>query len=337
MSLSYNSIFISYRIRDSSHAVDRLDDRLKQAFGVDAVFHDVRSVRKGDSFPVDVRDALQTARIGLVVIGPLWLEVIDAESKARRIDDPKDWVRIEVETLLGRLDDSGQPIPVIPVLLGCDRPPGPDLLPESLANLSDRNGQKLGPNPDFEGSVGQLVDEIAKVLHVQPQPFGPESETANESPPHVAATRLNVTGKKFVGREAELHILDEAWGRTDLAKGKVNIVSLIGQGGEGKTGLVLNWYTRQARQQWPNVRRVFDWSFYSQGSSDQTSASADEFFNAAFRWFDPDCEVPKDAWQKGGDLAHLIASERTLLILDGLEPLQQPPGSGFAASSKTRP
>ena len=327
-------VFISYRIRDSSYAVDRLDERLKQAFGAGVVFRDVRSLPKGASFPNEINDALQAAEVGLVVIGPLWLEVIDADSKARRIDDPSDWVRIEVETLLGRCDASGQPIPVIPVMLGGDRPPGSEVLPDSLTALSSRNGHKLSPDPDFEESVRQLIDHIAGLLNVEPQPFGPTPTTANASQPRIAATKLSVTGTKFVGREQELHLLDEAWGRTSPQLGKVNIVSLIGQGGEGKTALVLNWYTRQAKQQWPNVRRVFDWSFYSQGTSDQTSASADEFFNAAYRWFDPDREVPRDAWQKGGDLATLIAEERTLLILDGLEPLQQPPGKGYGGEFK---
>ena len=69
MSAPGHAIFISYGRRDSICAVDRLDERLKQAFGTDAVFRDVRSIRKGQSFPDDIRASLQEAAVGLVVSG----------------------------------------------------------------------------------------------------------------------------------------------------------------------------------------------------------------------------------------------------------------------------
>jgi hypothetical protein len=70
---------------------------------------------------------------------------------------------------------------------------------------------------------------------------------------------------------------------------------------------------------------IFGWSFYRQGSSGETS-SADEFLDAALSWFgDPDPRIGT-AWEKGERLAKLVAHRRTLLVLDGLEPLQNPPG-----------
>ncbi len=70
---------------------------------------------------------------------------------------------------------------------------------------------------------------------------------------------------------------------------------------------------------------VFGWSFYRQGTSGGAS-SADEFLDAALTWFgDPDPRIGT-AWGKGERLAKLIAHRRTLLVLDGLEPLQNPPG-----------
>jgi hypothetical protein len=70
---------------------------------------------------------------------------------------------------------------------------------------------------------------------------------------------------------------------------------------------------------------VFGWSFYRQGTTGKTS-SADEFIDAGLTWFgDPDPRVGT-AWEKGKRLAKLIAHRRTLLVLDGLEPLQNPPG-----------
>lgn len=152
-----------------------------------------------------------------------------------------------------------------------------------------------------------------------------------ESQPRISRLRLSVTGKKFVGREEELTLLDNAWDST--AEKKINIVSLIGQGGEGKTAVALEWYYRRARGGWQGARRVFDWSFYSQGTSAQSSSSADDFFNVALQWFGHVGEVPKDPRDKGARLAELVASERTVLVLDGLEPLQQPPG-GYGGEFK---
>jgi tetratricopeptide (TPR) repeat protein len=80
-----------------------------------------------------------------------------------------------------------------------------------------------------------------------------------------------------------------------------------------------------AAENYRSAELVFGWSFYRQGSSGGTS-SADEFLDAALAWFgDPDPRIGT-AWEKGERLAKLIAHRRTLLVLDGLEPLQNPPG-----------
>jgi hypothetical protein len=81
---------------------------------------------------------------------------------------------------------------------------------------------------------------------------------------------------------------------------------------------------------WTSVRTssaelAFGWSFYRQGTTGKSS-SADEFVDAALNWFgDPDLRIGTE-WEKGERLAKLISCRRTLLVLDGLEPLQNPPG-----------
>jgi tetratricopeptide (TPR) repeat protein len=81
-----------------------------------------------------------------------------------------------------------------------------------------------------------------------------------------------------------------------------------------------------AAEKYRSAELVFGWSFYRQGTSGGTS-SADEFIDAALAWFgDPDPRIGT-AWEKGERLAKLISHRRTLLVLDGLEPLQNPPGS----------
>jgi hypothetical protein len=80
-----------------------------------------------------------------------------------------------------------------------------------------------------------------------------------------------------------------------------------------------------AAEDYRSAQLVFGWSFYRQGSSGGTS-SANEFVDEALAWFgDPDPRIGT-AWEKGERLAKLVAHRRTLLVLDGLEPLQNPPG-----------
>jgi tetratricopeptide (TPR) repeat protein len=78
----------------------------------------------------------------------------------------------------------------------------------------------------------------------------------------------------------------------------------------------------------PALNGVFDWSFYSQGTREQGDASSDQFFKTALTFFG-DTEMAESAaspWDKGARLAKLVAERPTLLVLDGLEPLQYPPG-----------
>jgi hypothetical protein len=143
---------------------------------------------------------------------------------------------------------------------------------------------------------------------------------AQHGPERISVARLPVTGKEVFGREEDLAFLDAAW-----ADPQVNVVTVVAWAGVGKSTLVNHWLRRLALQWYRSAELVFAWSFYRQGTRGEAS-SADEFLDAALRWFgDPDPKLGT-AWQKGERLANLIARRRTLLVLDGLEPLQGPPG-----------
>ena len=102
-------------------------------------------------------------------------------------------------------------------------------------------------------------------------------------------------------------------------------MTVVAWAGVGKSTLINHWLRRMAAEHYRAAELVFGWSFYRQGTSGETS-SADEFIDAALDWFgDPDPRIGT-AWEKGERLAKLIAHHRTLLVLDGLEPLQYPPG-----------
>lgn len=140
----------------------------------------------------------------------------------------------------------------------------------------------------------------------------------------VAPTRLRHTAEKLIGREDDLKRLEAAWGNPQM-----NVVVVRAFGGMGKTSLVAEWMARMPADTddpWRGAEWVFDWSFYSQGTGEHRQASSDLFIDNALRWFgDPD-PVAGSLWDRGARLAALVGKARTLLVLDGLEPLQHPPG-----------
>jgi predicted ATPase len=143
---------------------------------------------------------------------------------------------------------------------------------------------------------------------------------AKAGPKKISVARLPVTGSDVFGREEDIAYLDDAW-----ANQHVKVVTIVAWAGVGKSTLVNHWLRRMAAENYRSAELVFGWSFYRQGTSGQ-SLSADEFFDAALSWFgDPDPRIGT-AWEKGERLAKLVGHRRTLLVLDGLEPLQNPPG-----------
>jgi len=147
-----------------------------------------------------------------------------------------------------------------------------------------------------------------------------QSNSAIAGEPRVSLSDLPVSGEHFSGREAELERLDIAW--SDPA---TYIVSIVAWGGVGKSALVNHWLGRMAQNRYGGAERVFGWSFYRQGINDRL-ASADQFIYAALRWFG-DAEPSNGSLRdRGARLAELVRRQKTLLVLDGLEPLQYPPG-----------
>src|SRR6516162_8477164 len=149
---------------------------------------------------------------------------------------------------------------------------------------------------------------------------GTAKPPARLAPDKISLARLPVTGSEIFGREEDITFLDRAW-----VKKEVNIVTIVAWGGVGKSTLINHWLRRMAAKHYRSAELVFGWSFYRQGTG-RDSSSADEFLDAALNWFgDPDPRLGT-AWEKGERLARLVGRRRTLLVLDGLEPLQNPPG-----------
>ena len=119
-------IFISYRRDDSSGNAGRVYDRLRADFGQDLLFMDVDAIPLGSNFVKVLRDEVGQCNVLLAVIGPNWLDAADEEEGTRRLENPHDFVRVEIATALSR------DIPVIPILLEGTRMPKAQRLPDDL-------------------------------------------------------------------------------------------------------------------------------------------------------------------------------------------------------------
>jgi hypothetical protein len=150
------SIFMSYRRSDQIALTGRIYDRLVQKFGSEQVFKDVEDIPAGSDFRKVLEQALTRADILLAMIGPGWLNAADNQGR-RRLENPDDFVRLEVATALKRDD-----VLVIPVLLDNAKMPAASLLPADLKDLAYRNGIVLRNDPDFNSDMKDLIAVIEK-------------------------------------------------------------------------------------------------------------------------------------------------------------------------------
>jgi len=150
------SIFISYRRADSMAYTGRIYDRLVTAFGHQQIFKDVEDIPVGEDFRSVLDKALTAADVVLVIIGPQWAMMTDDQGR-RRLKDPNDFVRIEVETALKRND-----VLVVPVLVNNAPMPTADSLPDGLKDLAFRNSVVVRNDPDFHRDINNLIEAIEK-------------------------------------------------------------------------------------------------------------------------------------------------------------------------------
>jgi tetratricopeptide (TPR) repeat protein len=167
-------VFISYRRDDSAGYAGRVHDRLVRELGSDLLFMDVDSISLGVNFTKVLRNEVAKCDVLLAVIGPGWLSAGDEDGE-RRLDNPNDFVRIEISAALQR------DIPVIPILLDGARMPKGDQLPDELSELTMRNGIEVR-HASFHRDMDRLVHSLkqAPPLEKTPEPEVQESKAGAE-------------------------------------------------------------------------------------------------------------------------------------------------------------
>jgi hypothetical protein len=148
-------IFINYRREDAQAAAGRLNDQLEKVFSRKSIFYDVDSLLPGLNFPREIAERVSQCDVFLAIIGRSWADAIDSAGR-RRLDDPNDFVRIEIE-LAQRLGKR-----IIPVLVDGAKMPPHETVPESLRPVIQGHAVTL-THERFRADVQALVHAIGKI------------------------------------------------------------------------------------------------------------------------------------------------------------------------------
>ena len=155
--------FISYRRDDAAGYAGRLHEALENRLGRDQVFRDVDTLEPGQDFIEAIESRLAQCRVFLAMIGREWLDARDSEGH-RRLDQPHDYVRLEIVNALSRRD-----VRVIPVLIeGASMPPE-ESLPEAVRPLARKQAVHLRDDA-WDHDVDRLVSAIAEVTRTPVTP-----------------------------------------------------------------------------------------------------------------------------------------------------------------------
>jgi tetratricopeptide (TPR) repeat protein len=294
------TVFVSYSHQDETWK-DHLIRHLKvlELEGVLEVWDD-RRIGAGADWLRQIEEAMERAVVAVLVVSADFLS-------------SKFILETEVPYLLERRRaDALTLIPVIARPCAWEK-----VLWLSEIQCRPKDGTPLAREKGREHEVDDALAALAKEIH---DLLSAASASAHVGRPRLDLGRLPIPGQHFVGRDAELTSLDAAWENPGT-----HIVTFVAFGGVGKSALVGRWLDSMAVAGWRGARRVLDWSFYSQGTEERVT-SADRFLDYALRSFGDPNPTFGAARERGLRLADLARREKTLLVLDGVEPLQYPPG-----------
>jgi tetratricopeptide (TPR) repeat protein len=322
--MSAKTVFISYSHDSEAHGecVLSLSERLRED-GIVTQLDQYVNGTPGKGWPRWMLDQLDEAETVIVVCTEIYYRRFRGHEQPGK-GKGADWEGALITQEI--YDNRSETLKFVPVLF---TPEDEAFIPEPLRSITHYV-------LNSEQSYNQLYDFLLGQAGVEPRAVGkPRMKERrggiplkfNQSAPSVGETqiapsRLHHGADHLFGREQELASLDKI--ANDPTK---KLLTIVAFGGVGKTSLVIEWMARQAAKNWEGFER-FDWSFFSQGTREQGGASAEGFVAAALRFFGDEtmAQSAASAWDKGARLAHLIAQRRTLLVLDGVEPLQHPPG-----------
>jgi hypothetical protein len=147
-----STVFISYRRENTAGEARNLFNDLVERLGDKSVFMDVDSIALGRDFRSVLQETTASCDLMLVIIGRNWADAKDERGRIR-LENPSDYVRLEIETALKRN------IAVTPVLVQGAQMPAPEVLPAEIRDLAYRNGFELG-HTRWESDVGEMIRRL---------------------------------------------------------------------------------------------------------------------------------------------------------------------------------
>src|SRR5262245_50192033 len=120
-------VFVNYRHSDTGDVIPALLPALQRRVGDVRVFVDRERIQPGARWAEQIQSELAACSVFLALIGKQWLHARDDESGQRRIDNPADWIRVEIELAVARA--AAGELKIIPVLVGDDPLPKREHLP----------------------------------------------------------------------------------------------------------------------------------------------------------------------------------------------------------------
>lgn len=146
-------IFICYRREDSAYPAHQIYGNLTEHFGNESVIFDIDTIPFGIDFRDYLNKEVSKCDILLAVIGDKWLEILK-----QRLDEPNDFVRIEIQAALER------DIPVVPILVGQASMPLEKNLPPQLTRLAYRNATEVRAGPDLQTHLKRLISGLDRLI-----------------------------------------------------------------------------------------------------------------------------------------------------------------------------
>ncbi|MGE0294105.1 MAG: toll/interleukin-1 receptor domain-containing protein [Hyphomonadaceae bacterium] len=213
--MAREAIFIGYRRDDTADVAGRIFDALEARFGRARVFKDVDNIPVGADFGQYIKGILPRCRVALILIGPHWADAKDGSGRPR-LEDPSDWVRIEVETALAT-----PKLQVVPVLLNGAQMPRAEQLPASLQPLLTLNAAVIRRDPDFRDDIDRLGAALRASLRTGLLDLDAVSNDRRPPPPLSRAPNFSATGRRILG-----------WllvGGLTLATSAIAVVAFVGR------------------------------------------------------------------------------------------------------------
>ena len=289
-------VFISYSHQDE-HWKDRLKLQLA-VLGMEGLLSvwDDRQITEGDDWYPEIKAALNSCDVAILLITANFLT--------------SGFIRKEeIPALLKRRKEEG--IRVIPVIVKPCPWQKVDWLSAMQGGVRDNKELSGMSEHDQDVTLSNLANQVHNLL----QTPAPALKPACPSEAYIISNELPDTEGRFVGRKAELQMLDDA-----LASSNTKIIQFIAAGGTGKTRLLRHWLDQKGKA--GSIHNRVIWSFYAQGTTNIKQVSANPMFEAVFKAFGIDSGQLDTDEKRADAFVHAVIQHQCLLILDGLEPMQ---------------